>query len=172
MVMNENTWMSQRSGARFFNVTFQLLAIVMLIGTIYVTFKIANLGWQFGIHLSKNFLAWLVFASGLVVSALLSAIGYGLGILCAIYDRQSYATYLAEADSSLAPTPGMSDFVLNWLSGANSGPAQKSKLPTASWTPPSVHTEAYQEKRSKHHGDKSVREWLTRERHFRQPRGD
>ena len=170
--MDEKTWASQRSGARFFSITFQILALVTLFGTMYLTIEIANLGWKFGLSTQSNVPAWIVFGGGLLISASLSAIGYGLGILCAIYDRQKYATYVAGADSSLTPSQSVSDSVLNWISGETSGPVKQSKLPTASWTPPPIRTGNPQAKQHKPHGNWPVREWLTRERHFRQPKED
>jgi len=88
MAMSQAVSESKRAGARTFGVLFQVLAVISFIATLYVTLNIVNLGWQFGVGGPTDLVAWAAFATGLFVSSVLAGIGYTLGVLCAIYDRQ------------------------------------------------------------------------------------
>lgn len=88
MAMSEATRVNKRAGARILGVIFQVLALLSLIGTILATAAVIKLGIFFNIAGSNNVPAWITFLIGLFVTCVLGGLGYTLGILCAIYDRQ------------------------------------------------------------------------------------
>jgi hypothetical protein len=173
MVMSERTSNDKRAGARGFGVIFQLLAVASLVGTLVAMAYVANLGTQIGINGTKDPLTWIVLASGLFVTCVLTGIGYILGILCAIYDRQE-------------PAKPVVDVVPRTIT--------RSYSPEPAWYRPSPMTLATEEKPAptppvnrvasplpqppakpsapQINGKSSSWEWLTRERHFRQPESD
>jgi len=91
MAMSELTSDAKRGGARVFGIIFQFLAVAALVGTLAAMAYVAHLGTDIGIDGTKDPLTWIVLASGLFVTCVLAGLGYILGILCAIYDRQEPA---------------------------------------------------------------------------------
>ena len=168
MAMSERTMDAKYAGARFFGVLFQLLAVVTLLGTLFATAEIANLGNRIQISGAIDPVAGIVFVSGLFASCVLAGLGYTLGVLCAIYDRQEPAVHVVDVaprviDRNSSPEP-------DWYrprpttfstkgAPAPAPPVNTADAPTQELVSPPVGPVS----------DKSsLWEWLTRERHFRQ----
>jgi hypothetical protein len=88
MTMSARSSAALRDNARLFGVIFETLAVLSFFGTLIATEKVANLGSQLGIGAVNDPASWFVFVGGLFASLMLAGIGFALGILCAIYDRQ------------------------------------------------------------------------------------
>lgn len=88
MVMSEQSSDGKRDGARIFGVIFQFLAIGSIIATLYALARIASLGTALGVSNTNDPLIWIVLASGVFVTCVFLGMGYALGLLSAIYDRQ------------------------------------------------------------------------------------
>ena len=86
--MSDISRRSLRNEARFFAVIFQVLAFLTLAGTLIAAFKINNVGTQVGVNGSHDPVVWIIVAVGLFASCVLTGLGYALGMLCAIFDRQ------------------------------------------------------------------------------------
>ena len=168
MVMSEQTGDSKRDGARIFGSIFQFLAFVSIFFTLYAMARIANLGNAFGINPANDPLIWFVLASGIFVTCVFIGMGYALGVLCAIYDRQEETEGLGVGGSAPGhPKPS---------------PFRPSPpIPTTNFAPrppPSASVDVHpsprmpeQENIPKVHEKSALAEWLTRERHFRKSIG-
>lgn len=77
-----------RSGARAIGVTFQALAILTFMITIYATEEVAHAGTQIGVGTSQDPITWFVFIGGTFAALMFTGVGHVLGMLCAVYDRQ------------------------------------------------------------------------------------
>ena len=87
--MSDISRRSLRNEARFFAVIFQVLAFLTLAGTLIAIFKINNVGTQVDVNGSwPDPGVWIIVAVGLFASCVLTGLGYALGMLCAIFDRQ------------------------------------------------------------------------------------
>src|ERR1039458_9429567 len=103
MAMSELTSDAKRGGARFFGIIFQFLAVGALFGTLAITAYVTHLGTEIGINGTRDPLTWIVLVSGLFVTCVLAGLGYILGILCAIYDRQEPAKPVVDVVSRTVP---------------------------------------------------------------------
>ena len=167
MAVSEAASESTRARARIFGVTSQVLAVVNFLGTLYLTAKAANVGWQFGVSGPRNLVAWIIFASGLFAACELAGFGYTRVMLCAIYDRQEpVASVVNEIPLkgprryALAPAPYRPSPITLESDGmtASTGPTSSPvPLPQTAVLEPKVQPAA---ERSR------LREWLTRERHL------
>lgn len=86
--MSERTTDSKREGARIFGGIFQLLAVASIASTVVAMGNVAHLGDAFGVNPTNDPLTWVVLASGIFITSVFIGMGYALGMLCAIYDRQ------------------------------------------------------------------------------------
>jgi hypothetical protein len=167
--MSEATQEAKRAGARIFGVLFQIMAVLTLFCTFYAAFIVTNLGSQFGIAGSKDPATWIILASGLFASCVLAGIGYTLGILCAIYDRQALVETLGTSVRESAPSPRS-----KWGASSNDRPVTMTTKSIKATEPVSSRAASPSTERdNKAPGPKVSRknplwEWLTRERHFRQ----
>ena len=106
MVMSEQKTDAKRDGARIYGVIFQFLAIASIIATLYAMGKIANLGNALGVNPTNDPLIWVVLASGIFITCVFIGMGYALGMLCAIYDRQEPSPdAVLELPATKAPKP-------------------------------------------------------------------
>ena len=166
MVMSEQTGDAKRDGARIFGVIFQFLAFVSIVATLFAMARIASLGNAFGVDPTNDPLIWFVLASGIFVTCVFMGIGYTLGILCAIYDRQESKQVVAtKVPAAYAPKPppqrpnpivpvrNVDRDSPPVTDGVSHAPA----LPVQSQAPDVAQKSA-------------LAEWLTRERHFRSPK--
>ena len=168
--MSEQSSDGKRDGARIFGVIFQFLAVGSIIATLYALARIASLGTALGVTNTNDPLLWIVLASGIFVTCVFIGMGYALGLLSAIYDRQEpddsfvevgLSKKTATRSASSAPyrplprTPAVID-------GPATTPPTKDAASTMA--PPSDTPSAplVNEK-------SALWEWLTRERHFGQP---
>jgi hypothetical protein len=106
--MKEHVQESKRSGAEFFGGLLQLLATLTLVGTLVAVVNVNHFASEFGIGVSNDPAIWIILVVGLFISSTLAGIGYALGILCAIYDRQGIATTSQGRESTpwpSTPTP-------------------------------------------------------------------
>ena len=167
MAMGQQTADAKRAGARFFGITFQVLAVVALAAAIYWSFRADQAATQFGFGPSSSgFMAAVILVSGAFVACLFAGFGYTLGLLCAIYDRQDQSVNVA---GSVTPPP---------RSDAPTRAPQPSKSPapevdeprmttTSDWSPaPTPKFAPTSPPQSSQQGGR-LREWLTRERHLR-----
>ncbi len=87
--MNSRRSNDLRSAAYFFSIVLRGLSLASVVGTIFVTYKVSQLNTTLGITNSQDPATWIVLVSGSAIAVIFAAGGYALGILCAIYDRQS-----------------------------------------------------------------------------------
>jgi len=99
--MSSQTMEVKRAGARVFGIIFQLLALLVIVGTFVTADKVAHSGSNVGVDVAHDPFVWAVVASGLFAACVLAGFSYVLGMLCAIYDRQMQgaAPILAPTDS-------------------------------------------------------------------------
>jgi hypothetical protein len=167
MVMSELTNDSKRDGARIFGVIFQFLAFVSIAVTLYAMARIANLGNAFGVNPSNDPLIWFVLASGIFVTCVFMGMGYTLGILCAVYDRQeSSRQVVTQEPATYGPKPPPLHRPASSVPRKGADPAPQSVADAVSRIP-SFPIER-QESEATEKG--AFVEWLTRERHFRSPK--
>ena len=169
MAMSEAASESKRAGAATLGVTLELLSIVTFAGTIWATFKVAELGTQIGISSTNDPASWFVFGAGLFISSVLLGIGYTLTFLCAIYDRQkSRSSGVGGPDRATSGRiPNEAKKYRQSHSLVNSEEAPAPPPPAVK----SVSTPQLDTLKSPESGGpekSSVWEWLTRERHFGQ----
>ena len=88
MTMSKETAMAKRSGARTLGIAFQILSAATLVGPFIRALNVAHLGTTIGVRSSQDPVVWGIVASGVFAALVLAGIGYALGMLCAIYDRQ------------------------------------------------------------------------------------
>lgn len=86
--MTQQKMDNKRAGARAFGIIFQCLALVTILGTLIAVANVAHKGQSVGITNNHDADIWIISASGLFAACVLAGIGYVLGMLCAIYDRQ------------------------------------------------------------------------------------
>ena len=172
MAMSEDTGDAKRAGARILGVIFQLLAVAAMVGTMAATAYVANLGTQIGIDGTKDPVTWIVLASGLFMTCVLAGLGYILGILCAIYDRQEAAKPVLNVvprtmPRSYAPKPApYRPNPITLATEEKPAPAPPVQRPVS----PPLREPQHPTTPA---AEKSVLwEWLTRERHFKQPEPD
>ena len=165
--MSEDTQKAKRAGARIFGSIFQFLAVFALLGTIWATAEVASLGSQIGIDGTKDPATWIVLVSGLFVSCVLAGFGYTLGMLCAIYDRQSMHAPVAVVAPKAIPTSYSLIRPTYYTI-----PTMMSTKPQPEPTPPiqrdgSVSIQSDVEQPTTPVARRNILwEWLTRERHF------
>ena len=173
MVMSEQTSDNKRAGARVFGVIFQVLAVASLAGTLVVMAYVANLGTQIGINGTRDPLTWIVLASGLFVTCVLTGIGYILGILCAIYDRQEPAEPIVDVVPRTIPRsyspehPSYRPSPITLATEEESAPT-----PRVNTVAPPLPQEPAKPPAPQVTDKSSLWEWLTRERHLGQPESD
>ncbi len=80
---------NKRAGARAFGIIFQLLSLAVILGTIVTANVVARSGASVGTNGNHDPIVWTIVASGLFAACVLAGFGYVLGMLCAIYDRQT-----------------------------------------------------------------------------------
>ena len=172
MMMSEQTREAKRGGARVFGAIFQILAVISLVGTVAAVAVVAHLGTEIGIDGTTDPATWIILASGLFMTCVLAGLGYILGILCAIYDRQEPAEPVVHAVPKTMPrsyAPKPAPYRPNPITLATEeepAPAPPVEIPVSPPprepqppTPPAAEKSA-------------LWEWLTRERHLRQPEPD
>ena len=169
MAMSEATRDNKRAGARILGVIFQVLALITFLGTALATVAVVKLGLFFGITGSNNVPAWITFGIGLFVSCVLAGLGYTLGILCAIYDRQEPPSSAGgnhkqgtpiRIPNQPSPYRPSHTIVHSEEAPAPPRPAVKSVSPSPQEDPKSPESDDSQKS--------PLWEWLTRERHFGQ----
>jgi hypothetical protein len=169
MVMSEQTTDGKRDGARTLGVIFQLLAVASIIATLYAMAKVADLGTALGINNTKDPLLWIVLAIGIFMTCMFIGMGYALGMLCAIYDRQQPAQRMVTAIPAIntpKPPPYRPNPIGPATSGSTSPPSPaiggRSPSPQRPVQPQALDVTE----------KSTLAEWLTRERHFRKPKSD
>jgi hypothetical protein len=66
--------------------------------TLFAAIYIAKEGNQyFGVTAAHDPIPWIVLAAGVAVSLIFAGLGYSLGMLCALYDRQTTAAQLTHS---------------------------------------------------------------------------
>jgi hypothetical protein len=173
MTMSERTGDAKRDGARVFGVIFQVLASLSLVGTLIATVKVVNLGADAGIDKTHDPFAWIVLVSGLFVTCVLTGIGYILGVLCAIYDRQDTLGSLSGTGPSQVPTPHVPESgrsipnPIVTVGGDKHGPSSYVADSSATTHQPTTHPLGVVAV-----GKGALWESLTRDRHFKRSRPD
>jgi hypothetical protein len=103
--MGEATSEAVRGNARVVGVLLQCLSLVTLIATFIVAIAIAQQGQQLlGLTATHDPAPWIVLAAGVIASLMFAGLGYALGMLCAIYDRQVMTEPSRGALGSVATT--------------------------------------------------------------------
>lgn len=163
--MSPEVQWSKRAGARFFGVLFQFLAVIVLIATVIVAAEVAHLSTQVGVSGSRDPIAWAVLAAGVFASCVLAGLGYALGILCAIYDRQELDWAGEDIRTSPATTRAGGAAARLTPQGAR---AVTSPTPASQTPAPDLHSSrpdvGEEELPDRERG--ALWEWLTRERHL------
>jgi hypothetical protein len=159
-------------------VIVRLIALLMLIGTIYVAYEADRLGWSLGITAQQNPFPWIILATGLVASLLTFSMGLGLSMLCAIYDQQEIKfDEFEEKLSPKSPTSNEPQFpqpTSGHRTDDNTTLLGRPTTPLVRTTPKLINTDDHQAVER----DRSTREksglWgqLTRERHFSRREGE
>ncbi len=104
MPMDENVRLAKRAGARFFGVLLQLISVLTFLGTLATAIKVEHYGADIGIGGSHDPAVWIVLLGGILASSVLAGMGYTLGILCAIFDRQGSSEPAVKANSIPLPS--------------------------------------------------------------------
>jgi len=143
VAMSQMTMESKRAGARAFGIILQLLAAVSVLGACIVANAVARSDSSTGVSAGHDRVVWIILAAGLFASCVLAGLGYILGLLCAIYDRQ---------------TPG----------ARVEPPGNRGREERPRPLPPIVETTAPATPLK----ESAAWEFLTRERHVRRPKKD
>lgn len=160
-----------RSSAYFFSVVLYALALLTLFGTIIAVREVSNAGSDFlGVSAARDPGTWAVGAIGVTVSAIEAGIGFGLGLLSAIYDRQQPPA----ASRTLSP-PSERDVSPMTVSATDVTTYRSPPAPTPAVTPsptlpPRTSTTTMRPKKSYPEG--TLMDHLTRERHVFPRRSD
>jgi hypothetical protein len=144
VTMSAQTMASKRAGARVFGIIFQLVSLLVILGSCVAADIVAHLGTSVGVNSSHDPIVWTIIAAGLFAASVLAGFGYVLGMLCAIYDRQISG---AAIEPSITNATRQNTFPQPPPKIVNSSPGPSIKE-TATW------------------------EFLTRERHFRKSSAD
>jgi hypothetical protein len=152
-----------RGNVRFLGLLFQILAVLSLVATAFTALKVSQVETQVGFRTTSNPAILFIVLGGIMAALIFTAIGHGLGILCAIYDRQEWATREPPFKSPphrLTTTPPSGPTTLAAITPTITQLAEKS---TSEMNTQSQTQTLLNETRTAPDG---LWEWLTRERHF------
>jgi hypothetical protein len=152
-----------------------------LFGTFFATWEVNRVGATLGVSSNNDPATWFVFAGGIVVAILFAAVGYALGMLCAIYDRQEVGPEELNAEYERAARPRealrqRAKKVDEAITYEKLPPREVSSQPVTPPAPAPGPPAAVKQSIRRADVEDGQRagpwEWLTRERHLLQPRDD
>jgi hypothetical protein len=167
--MSETTRDNVRCNARVVGILLQCLSVVTLVATFVVVVTVAQQGQQlFGVTATHDPAPWIVLAAGVIASLIFAGLGYTLGMLCAIYDRQATVEPSFSALGSGTTNPHSAEWRAALAREVEARDVPKSIIATSientNAAPPITSVSAQMVPQG------GLWEALTKERHFRRPR--